>query len=232
MKIFTPNDKMNALILAEVNLLPVVSRFGIKLGFKERSIAEVCEAHRVNVDFFLAIANTYINADYFPERKLLAFSPLLLIDYLKQTHRYYIEYSIPKIEHLLDLVMKSSAGDKSMQLISSFYANYKEELLLHFAQEERETFPYVEHLVKHQQYPSSEKRIYDYGQAHTDVEEKLSDLKNLIVKYLDADYDANRMNDFLHTLYHFEQDLNDHARIEDSILVKQVMSIENILNAE
>lgn len=222
---------MSALIIAETNLLPVMSRFNIKLGFKEKSIDEVCTDYGVNTDFFLAIANTYINKNYFPEQKLLAFSPLLLIEYLQQTHHYYITYIIPKIEQLLIRVVESESGENSnLQLISSFYQNYKEELLLHFKQEEEETFPYITHLVNEKCYTQSKKRIYDYGQIHTDVEEKLSDLKNLTIKYLDGIYDANYMNDFLHTLYHFEQDLNDHARIEDVILVKQVIELEHKIN--
>ncbi|MFV0521512.1 MAG: hemerythrin domain-containing protein [Mangrovibacterium sp.] len=233
MKVFTKDDKMSRLIITETNLLPVMSRFNIRLGFKEKTIDEVCLEHGANTDFFLAIVNTYINENYFPERKLQAFSPLLLINYLRQTHKYYIEYVIPKIEQLLIRVIESEAYKTSdMKLIGSFYQNYKAEILLHFEKEEKETFPYIEYIVKHNNYPESPKRIYDYGQEHTDVEEKLSDLKNLVIKYLDADYDANHMNDFLHTLYHFEQDLNDHARIEDAILVKQVIAIETQLNLQ
>ncbi|MFV0289807.1 MAG: hemerythrin domain-containing protein [Mangrovibacterium sp.] len=231
MKVFNKDDKMSVLITTEINLLPVMSRFKLKLGFKEKNIGEVCLNSNVNPDFFLAIANTYINESYFPERKLLSFSPLLLIDYLKQTHKYYIEIVIPKIEYFLMRVMESECKSISnLELISSFYQNYKKELLLHFEQEEKETFPYVEHLVNHNQYPISEKRMYDYGQVHSDVEEKLSDLKNLVIKYLDADYNMDYMNDFLHTLFHFAQDLNDHSRIEDTILVKQVLELENNLN--
>lgn len=234
MRIFTKEDKMSALIMAEINLLPVMSRFNMKLGFKEKTIGELCTSCGVNADFFLAIANTYINEDYFSERKLLDFSPLLLLSYLKQTHRYYTEHVIPKIEHLLSQAIANRCRENSnMELIHSFFQQYKTELLLHFEQEETETFPYIEYLSTHQQYPpDNANRIYDYGQVHTDVEAKLSDLKNLVIKYLDADYDINHMNDFLHTLYHFEQDLNDHARIEDSILVKQVIELERKLNKQ
>ncbi len=233
MKVFNKDDKMSMLIITEANLLPVMSRFNIKLGFKDKSIDEVCKQYSANTDFFLAIANTYINETYFPERKLLSFSPLLLINYLIQTHKYYVDYVIPKIEQLLIRVIDSENGKNSnLKLIRSFYQQYKKELLLHFEKEEKETFPYIEYLVKNHSYPESTLRIYDYGQEHTDVEEKLSDLKNLVIKYLDANYDANHMNDFLHTLYHFEKDLNDHARIEDTILVKQVIEIEHELNSQ
>jgi regulator of cell morphogenesis and NO signaling len=61
------------------------------------------------------------------------------------------------------------------------------------------------------------------------VDAKLNDLKNLVIKFLVADYDDNLCNDFLITLLRFERDLIDHARIEDKILVPIVSRIENTL---
>ncbi len=230
MEVFKKEDKMCKLIVSEVNLLPVISRFNIKLGFKEQSIDEVCNNYKVNTNFFLAIANTYIYHNYFPEKELLSFSPILLINYLKETHSYYINYALPKIELLLNNVLKScSKSNENLIIIESFYKKYKAEILLHFEAEEKNVFPYIISLLE-QKKQKGVKRIADYGQEHTDIETKLSDLKNLIIKYLSPDYGVNEMNEFLHTLYHFEQDLNDHARIEDCILIKQVKKIESSIN--
>ena len=51
---------------------------------------------------------------------------------------------------------------------------------------------------------------------------KLSDLKNLLIKYLDPVNNDNDFNEFVATLYRFEKDIIDHARIEDHILVPQI----------
>jgi regulator of cell morphogenesis and NO signaling len=58
------------------------------------------------------------------------------------------------------------------------------------------------------------------------VEEKLNDLKNLIIKYIPPEYDENVCNEFLLTLALFEKDLEDHARIENKILTPLVLEIE------
>ncbi len=233
MKVYKQEDRMSRLIINEPNLLSVISRFGIKLGFKDQTIAEVCKKYTVNVDFFLAIANTYINEAYFPENKLLSFSPVLLVDYLKRTHQYYISYAIPRIELLLMKVVEGSEEkDDNLTMINSFYKQFKNELLLHLEKEEKETFPYVVYLENNKAYPENQKNTNNYGQEHTDVETKLSDLKNLIIKYLEPRYNVDDMNDFLHALYHFEQDLNDHARIEDVILLKQVSELESKVNQQ
>jgi len=60
------------------------------------------------------------------------------------------------------------------------------------------------------------------------VEMKLSDLKNLLIKYLDPVYDNNDFNEFVSSLYQFEKDIIDHARIEDHILVSQIKELKKL----
>ena len=113
-------------------------------------------------------------------------------------------------------------------MISTFYQKFKVELHIHLTQEDEKVFPYIIDLY-HNRRLTEGKTIGAYEDEHTSVEEKLSDLKNLAIKYLEPTYDSNAMNEFLQTLFQFEKDLYDHARIEDLILVKQVMRIEESL---
>ncbi|WP_321286882.1 hemerythrin domain-containing protein [uncultured Sunxiuqinia sp.] len=230
MELFRKEDKMSSLIGANYNLLPVINRFGIRLGFKEKSIDEVCTANKIHTDFFLAIVNTYTDESYFPEAELLSFSPLLIIEYLKNTHRYYIEYVLPKIERLLNKVIESCTEDcSSLKMINSFYQKYKAELLIHLKLEDEKVFPYIINLYKEKTLNSDGSSIEVLENEHTNVEVKLSDLKNLIIRHLSPNYEDNAMNEFLTALFQFENDLNDHARIEDHILIVQVMEFEKEL---
>ena len=72
--------------------------------------------------------------------------------------------------------------------------------------------------------------IRQFEKEHTNVDEKLNDLKNLLLKYLKPDYDQNHCNEFLFALFQLEQDLKDHARIEDKILVPNVLEMEKQIN--
>src|SRR5690606_25930702 len=94
--------------------------------------------------------------------------------------------------------------------------------------EEERVFPYVINLVKNHKI-DPKYTIRSFEQEHSNVDEKLNDLKNLIIKYIAPDYDENICNDFLITLSLFEKDLEDHARIEDKILMPMVIEIENKL---
>ena len=230
MELLRKEDKMSSLISRNYNLLPVINRFGIQLGFKERSIEDVCNENQIDTDFFLAIVNTYTDESYFPESELLSFSPILLIDYLKNTHKYYISYVLPKIEHLLNQVLSScNENCSSLKMISTFYQKYKTELLLHLKLEDEKVFPYIINLYEKRELNHDGSSIEVLENEHTNVEVKLSDLKNLVIRHLKPTYEDNAMNEFLMALFQFENDLNDHARIEDHILIVQVLEFEKEL---
>ena len=68
--------------------------------------------------------------------------------------------------------------------------------------------------------------ITDYEEEHDDVEEKLYDLKNIVIKYLPSSSDDKPYFNILKELFTLENDLNDHSRIEDHILVPKVEAME------
>jgi|SRR5690554_2103252 len=228
-EIFTKSHKVYKLIHQNYNLLPVINRFGIKLGVKEKTVENICLEKNINPDFFLAIVNTFNNEQYFPQDELLSFSPLEIIEYLKRTHRYYINYVMPKLEFQLEQLLESrTSNNPGLKLVVQFYQNYKKEFEEHIDYEEKTVFPYMEKMVI-QNKSEGNYSITSFEEEHTHVDEKLSDLKNLIIKYLAPDYNENICNEFLVTLFRFEKDIYDHARIEDIILLKQGTAIEQKL---
>lgn len=223
MQEFTKDDKMVQLVQANYNLLPVIHRFGIRLGFGNKNVDELCRQYDVNTDFFLAMVNTYHNKNFFPKDRLLGFSPLLIVDYLKKTHAYYVEYSLPRIEKLIHRLLESTPEQNSeMKMIEQFYLAYKKKLVEHFDEEEQDVFPLVEKLVLR---PSEvENKTFDsnFEKDHERVDFELDDLKNLILKYLVPEYDELVCNRLMEEIYRFEKDIHDHSRMEDAILIPQV----------
>ena len=227
---FTKQSKIIDLVEANYHLLPVINRFGINLGNKDKSLETICLSQNINIDFFLVIVNTFYNEEYFPETELKSFPPTLIIDYLRKTHQHYIDYELPKLESLLKQLIKSNRTEiHQLDLIDQFYLKYKEELLLHIGEEEQEVFPYINSLVEKNR-GNIRYSIHSFEKEHSNVDIKLSDLKNLIVKYIEPVYDNNICNEFLITLYRFEKDIKDHARIEDKILIPMVVELEKQLN--
>jgi regulator of cell morphogenesis and NO signaling len=236
MELFTKNDKLYNVIENNNHLLPVLNRFGIRLGFGDATIADICEARNINPAFFLDIINAFHNSDYFPEAEFLTFSPLLIVDYLQRTHQYYLNWVVPKMENQLEsLILSGKNQAENLKLLRIFFRKYKSELISHIMEEEESIFPYVLRLNEAYEEGTgiseddTRKSILEYEKEHSDVDAKLNDLKNLVIKFLVAEYDDNLCNDFLITLLRFERDLIDHARIEDKILVPIVSRIEKTL---
>lgn len=235
MDLFDQNTKMTDMIHRNYLLLPVLNRFGIKLGFQEKTVAGICDEMDIDKNFFLAIINTFHSHDYFPEKELQAFSLDFIVDYLKKSHLDFRNVSLPKIECLLNkLVTNSRSND--LKVIQSFYKEYKEELLDHIQEEEENAFPYVLEIQraydqKANSLPESISNysIHSFEKEHANVDEKLFDLKNIIIKYLEPNYNNQYCNEFLFELFQFDRDLTDHARIEDKILIPKVMKIEHEL---
>jgi regulator of cell morphogenesis and NO signaling len=230
MQKFTKQNKIIDLVETNYHLLPVINRFGISLGNKDKNLEKICSEQNINVDFLLVILNTFHNEDYFPETELKSFSPLLIIEYLRKTHQHYIEYILPKLENLLKQLIQSNPTEiHELEIIEQFYLKYKDELLLHIKDEELEVFPYITKIVN-QNKSAAKYKIHDFEKEHSNVDDKLSDLKNFIVKYIKPVYDNNICNEFLITLFRFEKDIKDHARIEDKILIPQVVELEKQQN--
>ena len=72
--------------------------------------------------------------------------------------------------------------------------------------------------------------LYDnvyFEKEHEIVDLEIDDLKNLILKYIDPDYDVLLCNELISEIFRFEKDILDHARMEDKILIPMIQQIQN-----
>ncbi|MBP5782933.1 MAG: hypothetical protein J6W04_05270 [Bacteroidales bacterium] len=59
MTLFSKKLKMADLIVTNNSLILTLDRFGIPLGFGEKSVEDVCKQSNVSVNLFLMIFNVY-----------------------------------------------------------------------------------------------------------------------------------------------------------------------------
>lgn len=218
-------------------LLPILNRFDIQLGFGNKTVKQVCNDKQVNISFFLEIINSFLNEDYFPQAQLQSFPMKLIIEYIRRSHIFYTDLKIPQIESLMNRLYQEAPDNakKPFQLIIDFFAVYKNELFIHIENEEKNVHPYIlkiDEAFQHENITSEIKKIVKeepinkYVDEHDNVEDKLFDLKNLIIKYLPPANDYTLSNSLLFELFRLERDLNDHSRLEEKILVPKVQHIE------
>lgn len=112
MPLVYPNMQMSEVVEEHPSLIPVINRFGIRLGLGDKSVKAICEEYRLDTDFLLTVINTFLNEEYFPEKKLQTFHTSQIIDYLTKTNQYYQRYQIPNIErHLGSFISMSTPGN-------------------------------------------------------------------------------------------------------------------------
>ena len=239
MELFNETNKLASVIHKDHTLLPVINRLGIKLGFGDSTIRQLCQQNGIDVPFFVEIINVFRNENYFSEKKLLDFSVIIVIDYLRKTHKYYLDYVLPEQERLIDLFILNCQNDcKENELIRKFYNKFRDEFIHHVHFEEHNIFPYILHLnesvLDSSQIDAFRKNyegftIKGFEQEHSDMDEKMFDLKNILIKYLPPNYDLNIGNSLLASLFMFEKDMKNHSRIEDKILIPKVRQLEKII---
>ncbi len=49
---FSKQNKINDLVEARYHLLPVINRFGISLGNKDKSLYKICQSQNIDIGFF------------------------------------------------------------------------------------------------------------------------------------------------------------------------------------
>lgn len=237
---FTKDIKMADVIHINYMLLTILKRFEIPLGFGDKTIEKVCKNNGVNTEFFLEIINSFHDKSYFPEQNLQTFSVELIVKYLRNTHDYYLLEKMPEIEGYIDeLIQHCTAENKpNLSMLKKFFVDYKHELTEHIKREDDDVLPYVLEIEKAYKANTIEKPLYekiksysinDYEDEHDNVEDKLFDLKNIIIKYLPPLKNANLCNTILIELFLLERDLNDHSRIEDTVMVPKVYKMEEAL---
>jgi regulator of cell morphogenesis and NO signaling len=235
----TSDMKLADVLFHNYALLPVISRFDIRLGFGDKTVAEVCNDSGMNVDFFLEITNSYVDEDYVPQKDLNSFPVSLIINYLKKTHQYYLNEKIPEIEKNIHRITKTAySNSDKFRLVENFFREYKIELTNHISREESKVYPYVLEIESAFYKNRIDKKLFerisaysinDYASEHDNVEEKLFDLKKIIIKYLPpSDMPALSIS-ILTELFRLEKDLNAHTALEDKTLVPKVAAMEEKL---
>ena len=223
-KIFSETTKMADLVLGNSKLLLMFPRFGMDLGFGDHSIAEVCAMNNVSAPFFLMICNVYCNDDYTPSPDDIAsVDPKALINYLLESHKYYLNERLPHIEEHLNHIIKDCI-QKYGNMLHRFFEEYKNEVVDHFVYEEKNVFPYLQQLVN--QNVKTDYKIRVFHENHTNIEDKLSDLMNILVKYLPADVFPKERIEIALDINELSADLMSHALIEERILIPFVESLE------
>ncbi|MBA4406392.1 hypothetical protein C0389_03870 [bacterium] len=232
-KYITPEMKMSDLIFDNPSILLLMEHFGLNFIVHEKTVLQLCEQNNINSKVFISFANMY---NGFNLAEVEDFSKADIADiilYLKNSHNYYENEKYPEIRNYIqELYLKNNSAE--IKLIDKFFDEYFEEVKEHLSYENRTAFPYFNELLSNADSGKQEKRkhdfsVNDYSEHHTDIESKLNDLKELLLKHVPVQNDRTLRRKIIVSLFELEYDLNIHSQIEETILMPLIGNLEKNL---
>lgn len=231
-----PGSKKQALIEADdqlcdvlgrnIDLLPIVYRFGISSNMGQSTLEEISLNHKIDLDFLLAVLNTYHSGNYFSNTDSIDLG--LLTDFLTKTHQHLKQVTIPLLGSLMQ-GLKIKLPDTKLTITLEQYLNdYITRLMDHIEFEEKYIFPLVGLRNGNRmgsEVKTSISKLKKLFSQHNNVETEISDLIMIILQHIPENTDIQIFHDILHTLSHFEKEQVDHARFEDKILVPRLLKL-------
>lgn len=147
----TSDIPLSAALERHTTLIPLIHRFGIRLGQGERTIHQVCTEHDIDPEFMLTLMNTFLFEDYFPEQRFKEFQMSQINDYLTKTDNYYRQVQLPNIERHLGVLVRSGGSDNNrLALIERYFGEFKSQILSSEGlQDEQQISDLVSIMIRH-----------------------------------------------------------------------------------
>ena len=224
-KMYEPDDCMISIIRDNYNILQSLGCFGISLGFGDKTVKEVCEEQNVDTYTFLAVVNFTING-YRNFDDADRMSVPTLMQYLRASHDYYLDFQLPFIRK--ELVEALDEKDNLARLILKLYDEYAHTIRSHMKYEEKMVFPYVDALLNNKNTGNYD--IETFSKHHPQIDQKVRELKSIIIKYLPSDgLRNNQLSATLYDIYNNEEWLSQHSMVEEEIFIPAIRRLEQRL---
>ena len=222
--------KVADLIVRNHAMLLVLEHFTVTLPVQEKTVYELCSEYSINPDMFLAFIHLFDGVPYTVNTDYSHHDIITLIAFLKRSHQYYLDEQCPSIAARIEKLQNLN-GHREIAMVRRFFDGYLAEVTEHLVYENDIVFPYILHLagIVHGSNDPGDRSAYsvnEYKNQHNDIEEKLTDMRNLLIRYLPSESDQVARRELLFALRDFEKDLHVHSCIEDTILIPLVEKME------
>lgn len=219
---FTENNKLGDILSEHYRILLLLGRFGISLGFGDKTVKAVCAEYNVDCQTFLAVVNYMAMGDSTLYRNV---DVQTMLQFLRRAHTYYVDFLMPELRQKLEGVASRLVGKKLYSLTMRLFDAYAAGVQRHFAYENSELFSHADRLA------AGERGVgffdlTNFISQHENLDTKLLELKNVMVRYFPAGDNPHEVNQVLFDLFAFEADLRSHCDIEDNLLIPALMEME------
>ena len=197
MSIINKDAVLSELLAQHHILIPIVNRFGIRLGVGDKTIEDICEEQGLNVGFILVILNVYLDENYISDKILAQFGLEPIANYFNETIQNYLHSLVPNIEkHLHAFIALSGSESEELKALQKVFYQFKEELVKHLEKGLEHTGPYPHELLR--------------------------DIKSILIKHVSDNFNQNLCYAVIFSVGSLEDDLVIHNRLRDSVLIPKL----------
>lgn len=230
---------LSDLVQQHVFLVPMLNRFGIRLGLGSMTVSEVCGAHGIDPEFFLLIANSCIQPSYVGSIQLTAEHTVLMVDYLESANRYFLSSQLPNVRvHLQHFVAKSSQGNPMVQNIPLVLSELEHTLTERVKYDDEVLFPEFRTLVHNLGQDINRvtlQSVYLESKEEDDTdraEALVDDVIQVLIRHIQGDYNENLLYGVLFSLDALRSDLKINTRLRSSIFTPMLDTLRQAKGAK
>lgn len=221
-----PDMKMSGLIRENPGLLLMLEHLEIDFVVDDKTVAQLCREHAMPLPLFLLFGNLYNGFNPTADEIGSEEDIRVIIRFLENSHQYYKSDKYPEIIGLIK-ELQDKTGNEEVKLIEKFFEDYFDEVLEHLDYEDKTAFPYFIGLTEQNPGMSAVQfSVNEYREHHSDIETKLADLKNLLIKHIRIANELPLRRKLFIALIELEHDLQIHALIEENILLPLISEVE------
>ncbi len=216
----------------------IMKRFDVEEADMKEKISRLAAKENLDMNFLTDLLIAFEDANEFSPQKLRNYPIQLIINYLKKTHQFYISSKLPQIEQsIYHLDSKVQGNNASLKVLKHFFSDYKKALTEHIEMEEKVLFPYILHMsfsftekrftAQAVQKPYLNDMLTEHDHEH---EDRLEEIVDFLSKKKDGLENHLSFKVLLTQFETFKRDLRVHERLEEEVLIPQVIELENKLN--
>ena len=204
-----------------------------------KDINNLASANGIPVSFVHALRRVFENENNFRPAAFRAFPLEIIIDYIRRTHRLYLQKKLLEIEQSIDLLLQDYTDRHPLLFIlHNFYAAYKHDLADHIKEEENNLLPYIEFLQQATNKGLTDFEVFEktknyslksFIDCHDEPDEDLQRVRLSILRYQPPATNQTPYRILLSQLSVFEKDLAVHALIEENVLIPRALVLEKTL---
>lgn len=202
------------------------------------SLEEACEKSKVDINLLVPELEALVALNDPDSTYIDGLELDELCDYIEKRHHSYVSENIPFLQEKLQKLCDVH-GDHHPELfeIKELFAGASENLSAHMKKEELILFPYIRKMVKHKkegldtkdELGKAKETIETLDDEHQTEGERFVKISNLTSSYTCPPDGCRTFQVTYQTLKDFENDLHRHIHLENNILFKKALVLEDEL---